>query len=372
MIITSDSRGVDKLSRPDDEWLFISMRMHNTYGVTKDKLSNEYLNANWLLVCAVMVLFMAVIGAITRLSESGLSITTWKPVTGVLPPISDTAWQEEFARYRQSPEYLQKNAGMDLGAFKTIYFWEWLHRLWGRLIGLFFAIPLLGFWLSNRIAEGYRAKFLGVLGLGALQGVVGWWMVMSGLIDNPAVSHYRLAIHLALAVILFAVMFWMALTLLRRDAALIMKPITTTPCLRRHGRAALIFLAVTMIWGAFVAGLDAGLIYNEWPLMGGHFMPSEMWHLSPVFLNFFENHAAVQFTHRWLAFVTFLLVLGFAWRVRSPILASAVVVQLGLGILTLLSHVALPLAVLHQIGALFTLSALLYELHRVLLGAGQK
>jgi len=260
---------------------------------------------------------------------------------------------------------------MTLPEFKTIFFWEWLHRLWGRLIGLAFAIPLAIFWATRRIAEGYKFKYLGLLALGGLQGAVGWWMVASGLVDNPAVSHYRLAAHLGLAIILGSLLYWIALTLLRRDGTLVMRPIESTPSLRRHGRFALLFIAITIIWGAFTAGLDAGLIYNEWPLMGGTFVPGEMFAMSPWISNVFENHAGVQFTHRWVAFTAFILVLSFAWRVKSPWLATAIVVQLILGILTLISHVALPLAAMHQAGAMLTLAALLYELHRVLLGAGK-
>ena len=346
------------------------MGRDNTNYLMENKLSNDTLNARWLLICAAMVFLMATIGAVTRLTESGLSIAEWKPITGALPPMNDTQWQAEFDIYQQSPQYQQVNKGMSLSDYKHIYFWEWLHRLWGRLIGLVFAIPLAFLWLTRRIADGYKIKYLGVLALGGLQGVVGWWMVASGLVHDPAVSHYRLATHLALALTLAATLYWMALTLLRRDGTLIMRPVNSTPCLRRHGRFALAFLCITIIWGAFVAGLDAGLIYNTWPLMGGHFMPGEMWFLHPAFLNIFENHAAVQFTHRWLAFTTFVLIVTFAWRAKSPVLATAVCLQLCLGILTLLSHVVVPLAALHQAGAMITLAALLYELHRVLLGAG--
>jgi len=335
------------------------------------KTSNDVLNANWLMICAILVFLMAVIGAITRLTESGLSIVEWKPVTGALPPLSADAWETEFAKYQATPQGQTTNADMTLPEFKTIFFWEWLHRLWGRLIGLAFAIPLAIFWATRRIAEGYKFKYLGLLALGGLQGAVGWWMVASGLVDNPAVSHYRLAAHLGLAIILGSLLYWIALTLLRRDGTLVMRPIESTPSLRRHGRFALLFIAITIIWGAFTAGLDAGLIYNEWPLMGGTFVPGEMFAMSPWISNVFENHAGVQFTHRWVAFTAFILVLSFAWRVKSPWLATAIVVQLILGILTLISHVALPLAAMHQAGAMLTLAALLYELHRVLLGAGK-
>ncbi|HEY8963791.1 MAG TPA: COX15/CtaA family protein, partial [Alphaproteobacteria bacterium] len=285
------------------------------------------------------------------------------------PPIGEQAWLQEFAKYQQSPEYIQKNIGMSLHDFKHIFFWEWAHRLLGRIIGIAFAVPLFFFWITNRVADGYKAKFLGVLALGGLQGAVGWWMVASGLIDNPAVSHYRLATHLGLAVILYAFMLWMALTLLRRDGKITPPPIENTFCLRRHGWAALLLVAITMIWGAFTAGLDAGLIYNEWPLMGGRFMPSEMWFQTPAWLNLFENHASVQFTHRWLAIIAAFLVLGFAWRTKFRPLAAAVFIQVGLGITTLLSSVMIPIAAAHQAGALITLGLLIYQLNRITISA---
>jgi cytochrome c oxidase assembly protein subunit 15 len=316
-----------------------------------------------------MIFMMAIIGAITRLTESGLSITTWRPVAGALPPLNHGAWMAEFDAYRQTPEYIHKNSGMSLDDFKKIFFWEWLHRQWGRLIGLVFAVPLLVFWLTRRVADGYGLKFAGLLALGGLQGFVGWWMVKSGLIDNPAVSHYRLATHLGLAIILFAIMVWMALTLLRRDGALIMRPVTSTPALRRHGFFALLFLGITIVWGAFTAGLDAGLIYNEWPLMGGRFIPSDMWPVTPAWLNVFENHASVQFAHRWLAGVAFVVIASFAWRARAKVLATAITLQFCLGVLTLISGVNIVLATLHQGGALLTLAALIYQVHRVLYGA---
>lgn len=332
------------------------------------KISNDRLCARWLLLCAAMVFMMAVIGAVTRLTESGLSITTWKPVTGALPPLSHADWMREFADYRHSPEFIRKNAGMSLEDFKHIFFWEWLHRLWGRLIGLVFAIPLFVFWLRGRVADGYGLKCAGLLALGGLQGIVGWWMVKSGLVDNPAVSHYRLATHLGLAVTLYALMIWMALTLLRRDGALRMAPAPARPGLRRHGWAALALLAATMIWGAFTAGLDAGLIYNEWPFMGRHFVPTDMWAARPAWMSVLETHAAVQFTHRWLAFTTLAAIAALAWRLRARVLAVAVACQFSLGLATLLSGVMLPLAALHQAGALLTLAALLYQLHRITYG----
>lgn len=335
----------------------------------KDKISNDRLCAYWLLTCAALVFLMALVGAITRLTESGLSIVEWRPVTGTLPPIGADAWATEFAKYQTSPEYIQKNTGMTLDEFKGIFYWEWAHRLLGRIIGLVYALPLLVLFLTNRVAEGYRRKFLALLGLGALQGVVGWWMVASGLIDNPAVSHYRLATHLGLAVVIYAVMLWMALTLLRRDGMLVMAPVAGSFCQRRHGWSALGLLAITMLWGAFTAGLDAGLIYNEWPLMGGRFAPGEMWAMSPAIANLFENHASVQFMHRWLAIAAAVLILSFAWRMKSKWLAIAVGAQVTLGIATLISGVSIPVAALHQAGALATLGVLIYELNRVTFAA---
>lgn len=335
---------------------------------TTPRLSNDRLCAQWLLICCGMVFIMAIIGAITRLTESGLSITYWKPITGVIPPLSEAQWLKELEIYRSSPEYIQKNAGMSLGDFQYIYFWEWLHRLWGRLIGLVFAIPLIVFALQKRVAEGYGLKFMGLLALGGLQGFIGWWMVKSGLINEPAVSHYRLATHLGMALLLFGLMFWMALSLLRRDGALVMPPINATFCLRRHGWIAFAFLCLTIVYGAFVAGLDAGLIYNEWPLMGGHFVPSEMGALQPFWLNILENHAAVQFTHRWIAMTTVILVVSFAYRMKSIWLTAAVIAQFMLGVTTLLSHVWVPLGALHQAGAIILLSVLLWQLHRLHFG----
>lgn len=306
----------------------------------------------WLLLCCFMVFMMAEIGAITRLTESGLSITEWKPVSGTLPPLNDAQWQHEFDLYRQSPEFAAKHAWMHLSDFKHIFFWEWLHRLWGRTIGLVFALPLAWFWLRGRIPEGYGSRFLGILGLGFLQGFVGWFMVASGLVDRPSVSHYRLAMHLALALVIYAAMFWTALDL--------MQPDRRGGRIARHGRIALALLATTIVWGAFVAGLHAGLEYNTFPLMDGHATPGAL----PDALALTREPGWVQFTHRWLAMTTGCVILAYAWRRRSWLLAAAVLLQIGLGISTLLSQVWLPLAAAHQAGAILLLTALLYVMHK--------
>lgn len=331
--------------------------------------------ARWLFACCGLVFLMVMIGAITRLTESGLSITEWRPVTGALPPLSNDEWERIFALYKQSPEFLKKNAWMQLADFKTIFFWEWLHRLLGRLIGLAYALPLLWFWMTNRIPQGYKAKLLGVFILGGLQGALGWYMVQSGLIDQPAVSHYRLAAHLALAFLIFGAMLWLGLSLRNRENN------RGHAVLFVHGLVTLAFLATTIVWGAFTAGLDAGLIYNDsFPKMGGAWLPPDLWHLDPAWLNFFENHAGVQFTHRWLAMGTLAMIAGF-WshgvmkKNTFPafhMLMATGALQLSLGIVTLLSHVWLPAAVLHQAGALTTFGLLLACLHRLRPGASHR
>lgn len=302
----------------------------------------------WLYLCCFMVFAMAVIGAITRLTESGLSITEWKPVTGALPPLTHEAWQHQFDLYKQSPEFAQKHFWMELGDFQKIFFWEWLHRLWGRTIGIVYALPLLWFFIRKKIPKGYGAKLLGILALGGLQGVIGWWMVASGLVDRPSVSHFRLAAHLLLALLIFSAMWWVALSL--NDGKLKNKPLPRIVlCLP-------LLLLITIAWGAFTAGLDAGMIYNSFPLMYGHFMPPD----APDILH---NHGWVQFTHRWLAMATGIAILAFAWRVKNIPLAVMVFIQVGLGISTLLTQVMIPLAAAHQAGAIILLALLLKSIH---------
>ncbi len=319
--------------------------------------------AYWLFACAAMVFAMAVIGAITRLTGSGLSMVEWRPLIGALPPLSEAEWQRVFDLYRETPEYQKVNAGMGLEAFKQIFFWEWFHRLWGRSIGLVFALPFAWFWLTGRIARPLLPRLVGLLILGGLQGVLGWFMVKSGLVDRPSVSHYRLAAHLGLAVLIYALLMWQAWALLSDTAA------TASAALRRHIVAATALVAVTMLWGAFVAGLDAGLAYNTFPLMDGRLLPPEAWNLVPLWLNPLDNTALVQFIHRWLAIGTAIAVLTLWLRARtasSPLrLATAMaaivaVLQVLLGIATLLAEVPVALGAAHQAGALVLLTALLW------------
>ena len=319
--------------------------------------------AYWLLACAAMVFAMAVIGAITRLTGSGLSMVEWRPLIGALPPLSEAEWQRVFDLYRETPEYRKVNAGMGLEAFKQIFFWEWFHRLWGRSIGLVFALPFAWFWLTGRIARPLLPRLIGFLVLGGLQGLLGWFMVKSGLVDRPSVSHYRLAAHLGLAVLIYGLLVWQAWELLVRTA-----PVAAAG-LRRHMLAATVLVAVTMLWGAFVAGLDAGLAYNSFPLMDGHLLPPEAWTLIPVWLNPLDNTALVQFIHRWLAIGTAVVVLALWFRSRAgaPALRlatglAAIIagLQILLGIATLLAEVPVSLGAAHQAGALVLLTALLW------------
>lgn len=317
--------------------------------------------AAWLFACCGLVFAMVVIGAITRLTESGLSIAEWKPLMGALPPLNDAEWQRVFEIYQQTPQFQKVNSWMDLAAFKNIFFWEWVHRFLGRLIGLVYALPLLYFWLRGKIPQGYKLKLLIPFILGGMQGAMGWYMVQSGLVDIPTVSHYRLAAHLGLAFLILCVMFWMGLSLIgarrEKNAALFV-----------HGCVALTFLIITICWGAFTAGLDGGLIYNEtFPKMGGTWIPPEA-HQSII-----KTPAGVQFAHRWLAIMTLLVVLSF-WlrgvlkRGAFPVLHALgfmIMLQAGLGIATLLSGVNITLAVLHQTGALTALMLLVAALHRL-------
>lgn len=324
----------------------------------------------WLACCCALVFAMVMIGAITRLSEAGLSITEWKPLLGAIPPLNQAQWDHVFALYKQSPEFRDAHYWMELADFKKIYFWEWFHRLLGRLIGIVYAAPLVFFWIRGLIPQGYKLKLLGLFILGGMQGVLGWWMVKSGLIDVPSVSHYRLAAHLALALLIYSLMLY---------ASLVFRGAVRAPSkpLYIHAWIALAFVIVTMTWGAFTAGLDAGLIYNEFPLMGGGFVPPDMWHRAPAWINLLENQAAVQFAHRWLAVSTALVLLSLVGHALARkedsgvfwALGAMAFAQVGLGIATLLSGVYLHIAVAHQAGAVVILSLLVALLYRLKPGA---
>jgi cytochrome c oxidase assembly protein subunit 15 len=313
----------------------------------------------WLVASAAMVFVMAIIGAVTRLSEAGLSMVDWRPILGWLPPLSQEDWKQAFAAYKQSPEFAQKHFWMGLDDFKRIYWLEWLHRLWGRLTGLVYIVPLLVFWLRGMIPKGHGRALSLLAVLIGVQGVLGWYMVKSGLVERPSVSHYRLAAHLGLACVIYALMIRALVRLSRQPALLWPRGMMA------HGLAGLALLAVTIVWGAFVAGLDAGLIYNSFPDMGGALVPPELGDSGLAALH--DNRAGVQFIHRWLGMLTALVLIGLwahgAMRgIVHPLLfalALAAIVQAGLGILTLLTQVWLPLAALHQAGALIVLTVLI-------------
>jgi cytochrome c oxidase assembly protein subunit 15 len=322
----------------------------------------------WLLFVACLVFAMVVVGGITRLTESGLSIVRWEPISGALPPLNDAAWQAAFEQYKTSPQYSQVNAGMTLADFKSIFFWEFVHRLLARLIGLAFALPLLFFWWRRAIPAGYAWKLAGLLALGALQGVIGWWMVASGLVDRPEVSHIRLAIHLLTALLIFAAMLWVAGDMrgLARDAAA--RP-ARMPLL---GLWVLSILFLQFMFGAYVAGLDAGEYFHTWPLMGTEFYPRGYEWLQPALRNFVDNPITVLFVHRWLAFVVAALALWLAWKafrrrlwLEGVMVAGAVTIQILLGILTVLSRVQLDIAVAHQGMAVLLLGAVVAAAHRL-------
>ena len=316
---------------------------------------------NWLIVVAAMIFLMIVLGALTRLSESGLSMVEWRPVTGWLPPMSDAAWQTELQKYLSSPQGRLINRGFGVGEFKQIFWLEFIHRLWGRLIGVVFAVPLASFWLSGKLAPALKPRLLVLLALGGLQGALGWAMVASGLIDRPSVSHYRLAGHLLLAVALYAYTVWLILELgpqtMRRD----------DPGTRRKAAALIALLFVVLTFGALMAGLRAGTAHNTFPTMSGYWIPPGLFDLSPWWINFFENGTTVQFVHRWLAKLLVLGVLALAWRARRPetLLAAAMaMLQLSLGIATILSGVDIAIATAHQAGAVLLLTMLILVRHR--------
>jgi heme a synthase len=316
---------------------------------------------NWLIVVAAMIFFMIVIGALTRLTESGLSMVEWRPVTGWLPPLSDAAWNAELEKYLSSPQGRLINRGFNVVEFRQIFWLEFIHRLWGRLIGVVFALPLAWFWWRGRLTPSLKPRLAVLFVLGGLQGALGWAMVASGLIDRPAVSHYRLAAHLLLAVALYAYTVWLVLDLgsqgARRDDA------RTS----RASTALIAFLFVVLAWGALMAGLRAGTAHNTFPTMSGYWIPPGLFDQSPWWINPFENGTTIQFIHRWLAKLLVLGVLVLAWRVRRPetlAAAAMALAQLSLGIATILSGINIALATAHQAGAVLLLTTLIVVRHR--------
>ncbi|MGA7334122.1 MAG: COX15/CtaA family protein [Pseudolabrys sp.] len=321
----------------------------------------------WLLAAAAMIFLTLIVGGATRLTESGLSIVEWKPITGVLPPLSENEWRAEFSKYQTIPQYRELNRGMSLDAFKTIYWWEWSHRLLARLTGAVFLLPFLFFLLRGTIPKQLHARLWGIFAAGAALGAVGWWMVSSGLTQGVSVSQYRLAFHLTLATAIYGAIVWTAQQLTLRKPA-------EVPSRLRLGAAAIAVLLLFQIYlGALVAGLDAGLVYNTWPTIDGTFVPSpeRLWFLEPAWRNLFENTLTVQFQHRMVAYAIWLLAIWHAydaWRRRrafagAAVLAGAVTLQAGLGIVTLLHQAPISLALAHQMLAIivFTIAVVQAE-----------
>jgi cytochrome c oxidase assembly protein subunit 15 len=317
----------------------------------------------WLGVLAIFVALMVIVGGATRLTDSGLSITEWKPVTGAIPPLSAAHWQAEFAKYQQIPEYQQVNRGMSLEEFKTIYWWEWGHRFLGRLVGVAFLVPFLVLIATGHIRRWMAPRLIGLFILGGLQGAIGWWMVTSGLTERTDVSQYRLAVHLTMACFIFAALIWTMLSLSERAEPHAPARIRKTAWLV----LALVFVQIAL--GALVAGLDAGLTYNTWPLMDGDFIPDGLLMLEPWWLNLTENITAVQFDHRMFAYLLTIVAFVHAWQLRSAglggraaALAGAVLLQILIGIATLIHAVPLSLGILHQAGALLVLAVAVWNL----------
>lgn len=335
--------------------------------MTVGSTDNNKTVAMWLLICCALVYVMVVLGGVTRLTGSGLSMVDWKPVTGIVPPIGEQAWLDEFAQYQESPEFREINTHMDVHDFKNIFWLEYLHRLLGRTIGAFFLLPFLYFFARGYIQFRETPKYALMFILGGLQGLLGWYMVKSGLVNDPHVSQYRLTAHLVAAFLVYSYMFWTAMTLLYPGAGEKHKWYVKTLALTS-------LIAVTVISGGFVAGLKAGKIYNTFPMMGDSWIPSGLFSMQPLWINIFENTSTVQFDHRILAITTFAVIAWYWLRVRKTELPrrSAIAVnallhtatlQVVLGISTLLLAVPVFLGALHQAVAMLLFTIALFITH---------
>ncbi len=322
--------------------------------------------AHWLFFIAALVFAIVVVGGITRLTESGLSITEWKPIGGIIPPLNAAEWQAEFDAYKRIPQYSAFNLHMTLEGFKQIYFWEYLHRLLARGIGLVLALVMGWVWWKRAIPAGYGRRMIAIFALGGLQGLIGWWMVYSGLSVRTEVSHIRLAVHLLAALLIFSALVWTALDLTR----LAHDPAARPARLTGLGLTALLIMAIQIMLGAFVAGLRAGYAFASWPKMGDEWFPTGGWNPVLGLANLHDNPIVVQFLHRWWAWVAVIAALIVARAVRDrgttgPVhaVATAIVVQILLGIATLLTGVDIVIAVAHQAGAVLLLASLLWAAH---------
>ncbi|WP_283418259.1 COX15/CtaA family protein [Sphingopyxis sp. Geo48] len=324
--------------------------------------------ARWLWAVALLVIMVVAVGGITRLTESGLSITEWKPVSGVLPPLTEVGWQAEFEKYKQIPEYKEINAGMSLAAFKGIFFWEWLHRILGRLVGMALLVPLAFFAWRRAIPAGFGARLLGLAALVGLQGAIGWWMVASGLVDRTDVSHFRLALHLLTALFLLAALVWTA-----RDFALMARDrVAVRPRLIGVAWAVIAILFVQLLLGAWVAGLNAGYVASTWPSMNDHFVPEGIDWSRGAWFAFTNDPFLLHFLHRWWSWAAAIALLLLARtlgrrgaRTEAMLLILVVAAQMTLGILTVVTGVSMWIAVLHQVTGAILVATTAASLHRL-------
>jgi heme a synthase len=324
--------------------------------------------ANWLFAVAGLVFCMVVVGGITRLTESGLSITEWKPITGALPPLNDAAWQSEFTKYKSTPEYQQINAGMTMAQFQFIYFWEWAHRLLARLVGVAFALPFAWFAIKRAIPAGYVKRLIPLFLLGGLQGAIGWWMVVSGLSQRTDVSHFRLATHLLLALFILGALVWTALDLkaLARNSA------ARSARMTGFSIAVLAVLFVQLLFGAWVAGMNAGQVSNTWPLMNDHLVPEGIDWNQGIGFAVTNDPFLIHFIHRWWAWAAAAAIIALAVRVKksgvrpaSIAIHSMLGIQILLGIATVMTGVNITMAVLHQAVGALLVAACLWGAHRL-------
>ena len=329
--------------------------------------------AIWLLICCATIFCMVTLGGVTRLTGSGLSMVQWSVIMGVIPPISDADWQHTFELYKQYPEYQKVNSHMDVHDFKSIFWFEYAHRMLGRFIGILFFFPMVYFIIRKKVRPGLTPKLIAMFILGGLQGLMGWYMVKSGLVNDPHVSQYRLTAHLGLALVIYGYILWVALGLLlpaRSDTQ------ETTSKIHYFSWALLLLIFITAMSGGFVAGLKAGFAYNTFPLMAGQWVPDNILALQPAWTNFFENVATVQFQHRVLAISLFLVVIAFWFiaikntrpgrvRLALHLLLAAIALQVILGISTLVMKVPVPLAAAHQAGGVILLTAIIFVTHQL-------
>ena len=329
--------------------------------------------SQWLLLCLLLIFAMVVLGGVTRLTGSGLSMVNWHPIHGMVPPLNAEQWTEEFGNYQQSPEFQKINRDMSVGDFKSIFWFEYSHRILGRLIGLVFLLPFMYFWWRNKIKPGLTPRLIVIFALSGMQGLLGWYMVKSGLVSNPHVSQYRLTAHLLSAILIYGFILWTILDLMQNQRYQPMHQ-STVAAWRKISLVSITLLLVTIVSGGFVAGLKAGVIFNTFPLMAGKWIPEGVTALSPWYLNLFENKVTVQFTHRLLAITIGLLLLG--WSIKGlvrfdhpvikgsfKLVGTMVIIQVILGISTLLMHVPVWLGAMHQAGALLLFSAMLINVH---------